>query len=434
MTRRSERERELFIFFSYVFKFLPSHATETPIARRELPIIDSRNKHMRTSSIFSVATSLLLLLALALPSAAASSKSLGINAVDIMWISMGQSPYGKDALEPAIDHITAACTRNLTSHVRFAATPYAASGFRSFYLADKQRYWNSTATLFRRIVSACPTVQLIPSLFWNWWAIPTLMKEPLGYAMTIESSQSRRFWSTYIQEFVAHIIDSGALPLQNIAAVELGNELNLLVDLNLTAGPGGANGVVSSQNNFTTTNMMLFQEWMASVITHAGSYKGPISTGHAVPRPSADHLRRSYYAPQRDWTPDSQSEFESILQSYCSCCTWCSVHYYATDAPSRPWTAADPNRILLSAAATTIASQGKQFYLGEFGDANPGSRPFSTSVLATLSDIAAAGIAPVVSTIWIWMFFQFSTTTAASYSILPGRDDAFIAEMQAFNS
>ena len=76
-------------------------------------------------------------------------------------------------------------------------------------------------------------------------------------------------------------------------------------------------------------------------------------------------------------------------------------------------------------------ARAASLYFGEFGDPLPGNRTWTRAVLAALP--AVADVTPL-ATVWVWEFFQFSATEAANFSLLPGRDAAIIATMNAFNA
>jgi hypothetical protein len=146
------------------------------------------------------------------------------------------------------------------------------------------------------------------SVFWNWFTVPDLMHEPLGAAMRNTTSATRAFMAAYFGD----IVDVAAAYPAAAARWELGNELNLIADLNLTgsdvsiAPSLGTPKFRTSADNFSTSDMIDFETWLAATMRTAASAKGLptiISTGHAIPRRCADHLQRSYHAPQRDWSP-----------------------------------------------------------------------------------------------------------------------------------
>jgi len=358
---------------------------------------------------------------------------VGTNTVDLLWNQLSLSPRGPQQVKESLSD---SCQQRNLTLTRFAATPYWPTQVTSTYSRSRQDYWaNMSKVVTAAAAAGC---RMIPSLFWNWFAFPDVAGEPLGDAMRNTSSRTRAMWAEYIRDFTTMFANE-----PTIVAWELGNELNLIADLDLSeqqpaiAPSMGTPTQRTRADNFSTADMMSFQSWLVDTIRQYDTMQRPISTGHAVPRPQAQHLRSSYFSPQRDWTPDTEDEYEDNLRDVTQCCEIMSLHYYPGAGAGWGWgNITDPNSTLpLRVAFTVAADLGKTFYVGEFGDADPGPRPFSHSVLKTLNSLYTyeEGGAAVMATIWVWEFYQFSPTVAASFSILPGRDDEMIAALEAAN-
>lgn len=399
----------------------------------------TRTQHPAHTSMRSVVVivlaAVIVVTSLAVVPAAAYSRAVGINAVDILWQTWSLSPFGAGGQEAALSHLKAACTANLTGAVvRFAASPFWPVQWNSTYFANKAAFWSSAASTLRNAVAICPEIRFLPSLFWQWWTVPDLNGEPLGAMMRNGSSKSRAFFVKYVNEFSTNVL--AAVPRRNFAGVELGNELNLLGDLDLAHTPThpslGQPAFRTAADNFSTDEMVAFESWLAAAIRGAAPGM-PVSTGHAIPRHDAEHLRRSYHAPARDWTPDSKQEYEANVAYTTRCCEIASFHYYNGSASNRPWAVAGGGSdSVLMVTARAVAQAGKRLYVGEFGDPDAGLRLWSHHVLDELKAVAET-VTDVLCSVWVWEFYQFSQTTPAPFSVIPGRDDDIIAAFQLFN-
>ncbi len=365
-------------------------------------------------------------------SIAALAPTVGINNIDLLWNQLGQGPRGVPQVTESMKD--SCLVRNLTL-TRFAATPYWPNQVKSTYIANRTLYWANVADL----VSTAKKMhcKLIPSLFFNWFAFADVAGEPLGDSMRNTSSKTRSMWLDYISEFVSLFRSE-----PTIVAWELGNELNLIADLNLTeqqpsiAPSMGTPEKRTQRDNFSTTDMIDLTEWMASSIrSYDTELQRPIGGGFATPRRSAAHLRESYLLPHRDWTADSEPQFEQNIADIHEGLDVVTVHYYPGSGDR--FGVQDPNSTqTLTIAALQAQRLGKSFYVGEFGNENPGPRVFSHAVLSCMQQLKTLHhmTVPVYGTIWVWEFYQFSATVAAPFSIVPGRDDAIIAALENFNA
>ena len=119
----------------------------------------------------------------------------------------------------------------------------------------------------------------------------------------------------------------------NIEAWEIGNELNLIVDLDMSEQqPSLAPTLGTAKNrtekdNFTTSEMITFQSdvvsWIRSIDSNA-----KLSTGNAIVRTNAWHLRQSYYDKERDWRNDTKEEYLQSVRDQSVCCQLISMHIY----------------------------------------------------------------------------------------------------------
>ena len=265
-------------------------------------------------------------------------------------------------------------------------------------------------------------VRLIPSLQWNHWAFVDICNETLRDMMRNSTSCSSRATNMFVTTVVKRYATAYA---DVVYAWELGNELDLLVDLDHTnsttncAPVLGTPATRSAKDNFTTVDMVSYQSEIAGWIrTAAGETDVLISSGHAVPRPAAHHLALSYHAAARDWTKDTEEELVQVLDLFHTDLDLICVHIY----PGDPLCVETPTlhqcesyrfghgpTYLLSvvAKAAAMAKPKQKFvYLGEFGtplpDRHNASSPlynFTMDMLDAAKKLNAPG---TLATYWSW--------------------------------
>lgn len=342
--------------------------------------------------------------------------------VDLLWQTLGAggSPQTVNA------SLRRACQSGFT-FVRFAGTPFWPLQASETLLLNATRYWEQMDGIVA--MAQAYNCYLMPSLFWNEFLFADLHDEPLRQMLTNASSASQIASLQYVATFVQRYATN-----PTIAAWEVGNEFNLNADLNMSGAtyvcaPGmGTPAFRTSADNHTTDDMIHYGSLVAAIIRTHDLLHRPISTGHAVPRAQAEHLRASYYNPWQDWGNDTVAELETNLVDVTSYADWMSVHVYPGAGMCR-WNITDPySTQLLRVISATAARGNTTLYVGEFGDATPGEGPFAMNVLALLSTSQRDGIG--IATAWVWEF----PSQNATYAIWPGQDDALIAAMQAVNS
>jgi hypothetical protein len=389
--------------------------------------------------------------------------------VDILWNAIGT---GQHNLSFVRTQLCDACADRGFRIIRFAATPFwPVDWHRSFY-RNETDYWRSVSTMLD-VAEECHC-QLIPSLFWNWNAIPDLVGEPLGQGLirgfstngsASSSSASRRVAVSYLRKFVALTVNrtvtininttapSSTATVPLMYAYELGNELNLMADLDLS---GDSHCVLQGcpvkrtlAQNFSTVDMIHFDSWLSDEIRDVACTYGSrcdasgnpvsISHGHSIPRKQAMHLVWSYHQRERDWTPDTEAQFLYYLNwTSFWCCDLVSVHYYASPDATRFGNTNPDNAtllpIMLSAMGTpTHWGNSRQLYIGEFGDCRPNvtDTNFEQSLLTNLAS-APPGTA-ALATIWVWMFDAFTKTEPYPCSKWPDQHMQSIELLRLYN-
>ena len=280
-------------------------------------------------------------------------------------------------------------------------------------------------------------VRLIPSLQWNHWAFVDLCNETLGGDMMRDpDSCAQRGSKEFVSTIVSRYSGAGSPYRDVVWAWELGNELDLLVDLDhanqttLCAPLLGTPQHRSSADNFSTADMVSYQGTVAGWIRKAaGKHTVLISSGHAIPRPSAKHLALSYPSHRVDWTKDTEQELVEVLQLFHTGLDLISVHIYPGPAacaadPSPPtcdnYRFGRPPPYLLHVAAKAAAASGKALYLGEFGLSLPDRRDPSSPIYNFTEQMldAAQSAGAALATIWAWE----DSNQAQTYGLFPANE------------
>ncbi|XP_062501784.1 uncharacterized protein LOC134178888 [Corticium candelabrum] len=349
---------------------------------------------------------------------------VSVNIVDLLWQYINTSTGGRPA---AIKAMQDASSRSFVFY-RFAASAYWPNELRLWFnTTTRTKYWQA----FDELVGDAEKIgaRLVPSIAWNQFAFCDVCKEPLQ-AYFNETSCTQQAIKRFTEDLVSRYCNSSV-----ILFWELGNEFNLLADLDMEgkhtsiAPSKGTPKIRTKADNVSTDQMIgLYYKWTSWI--RAIDPHRLISSGHAVPRASAQHLRRSYYMPQRDWTNDSREEFEKNLIDVNRPCDIMSVHLYSIYGDNLRFNISTDkhNADLLRIIKQTADRAGKILYLGEFGDPLPGDRLFTRNALRVIVEAFIE-----VSTVWVWEFYQTSATVPANFSLIPGRDDGIIKCMQSTN-
>lgn len=364
-------------------------------------------------------------MALVAPSPAAAA-ALGANKFDLMldylapWPPAGAAPEGYRRVRQAMAKkaIADAHDAGLT-FFRVAVTGYGPTQFNSrqgdltFWQSDPQRFWAALDQMFDDLDAA--GIGLVPSFAWNITQFPALGNDSVARFVQDPDSASRRLLGQFIGDFIARYKEH-----KTILFYELGNELNLLADLDGQKRNCKADPCI--WGNFTTADMTEFARRMAGLLRSLDPSRG-VSCGYSLPRANAAHLERraEFGGGGPDWTPDTADEFARNLVAINEPCDVISIHVYPQDQTrsSGPPPGAPYNPV--REAAKAARSAGKRLFIGEFGDA-AGATPFMAHLMDEIVrervDYAA---------IWVWQFYQTSTYAPAKFSIEPGFTDEIIA-------
>jgi hypothetical protein len=191
--------------------------------------------------------------------------------------------------------------------------PFARFSAGGYWPRDWGLYQTNRAEYFARLDGVVKSAErrgigLIPSLFWQWSAVPDLAGEPCN-RWGDPGSRTIAFMGQYTREVVTRYARSPA-----IWGWEFGNEYNLVADLPNASEhrppvqPGlGTPAQRSSEDDLTHAALRVaLREFALEVRKH--DPERIIVSGNAFPRISAWHQ-----AQEKSWTRDSREQFAEVL-------------------------------------------------------------------------------------------------------------------------
>lgn len=240
-------------------------------------------------------------------------------------------------------------------------------------------------------------IYVIPSLGYTQWYELT-ENETLNDLVTNNKSQSRQLMYKYLNQYITKYKD-----LECILFWELGNELNLRVDLPPPHDP---------TDTFTTPQMVQYVEEIVNYIQRMDDIR-PISSGYSCPRPAAWHL---YY--NQSWTIDSEEQWSKMMSWQNQPVDIISCHSYGHQAFFNESIGQIKQFYV---GADTAANDNKMFYVGEFGPSdlnysNPNTTKFVYNAIDSMVDIYnnysknGEKSSWILSTIWAWEDYTHGNT------------------------
>lgn len=377
--------------------------------------------------------------------AAAHRPSIGLNKFDLFLQYLGLASGGDGG--PAFQRVTTAMARKAMAdardtgvrYLRVSATGYAPSAYGrpgdlDLWRHSPTEHWR----LFDQMLADLEAygLRIVPVFVWNWTQFPAMSGETSAQLITNPDSQSSQLLATYIEQFVTRYRQH-----PSIYFYELTNELNLYADLDQVkkcwkreatrpelCGPMG---------NFTTNEMINFTGRLADLIRSLDDSR-PISSGHAMPLPYAQHLRNrpefSLGGPDR--SPDSRAEFEQILRHTHAGLDVVSVHFYNEQGWNQRFdNLGHDNAGLLRVVKQASDEMNKQLFVGEFADVAPhvsenAQAPFSTNVQELIVELQIP-----YSAAWVWQFYQLAPYKPEPlFNLEPGLTDSLILKLRDANA
>jgi len=273
--------------------------------------------------------------------------------------------------------------------------PFARFNAGGFWPCDWKLYREDKEAFFKRldgVVAAAREhgVGLIPSLFWLDSCVPDLVGEPRNQWANSDS-KTIAFMRRYVEEVVTRYRHEPA-----IWAWELGNEYSLACDLPDAAShrplvhpalgtPAGRSEADDLTHDMIVTVSRLFAE---AVRRH--DPLRPVTTGHSMPRPAAQHLRL-----EGSWTNDSVEEYaRNLIEVSPAPIDLVSVHLYPFD--SKRFGRADVSYAeILKHTRDAAAAAGRALFVGEFGapEENGDAAAARAQVLAMIDALVESEIA-----------------------------------------
>jgi hypothetical protein len=387
----------------------------------------------------------------------ASTQDIGANIPFLFLGYLGTAPGGVSAAMASLDDAKAAGI----THVRFIASGFYPTDMTQApgWVADPQGYWAA----FDAMVAAAGAhgIRLVPSILWNPYLFPDINGEPEGQ-LFVKGSKSRTMAEKYITQLVTRYASS-----DGILYWELGNELNLSADIDVSACnacDGGANYCAqldpprgtpcqrTAADEFYSCNSCRgapgatqedLGQFTADIAALVAGYdsKHAFSSGNSYPRPSAMHLGASP-CPACDWTLDTPAEYQTaLLALHPAGVAVMSVHHYPGPDLARFGSNDATGGALLSATAQIAATAGKTLYVGEFGQTRPGTVSCGGTISCggeatwaptrwVLDDIVTSQVPRAA--VWGFDFFQFCAAVPTCNTVISS--DPIVAAIGTHNA
>lgn len=297
----------------------------------------------------------------------------------------------------------------------------------SLYQTDPDKYF----ALMDGVVKAAEEtgVGLIPSLFWWTAGVPDLVGEPVGQWGNPES-KTQAFMRGYIQQVVGRYLNSPA-----IWAWEFGNEYSLAADLPNAADnrppivPSLGSPETRSEADDLTSELI-----RAATIAFATEIRmidpvRPITTGHSLPRPTAQHQYT-----EGSWGQDSVEEFRANLTFMTPDPNdLVSIHVYPEPNGKRFGVEGVSYRQILDEAFEASRDAGKGLFVGEFGAPPDNEAPWTpeTAMAEGLAMFKAIEESPVqLAAYWV---FDFSWQESSMNVTATNSRKAYLKALQEAN-
>jgi hypothetical protein len=285
--------------------------------------------------------------------------------------------------------------------VRTSVSPYANGWFeQAFFDADPGKQAQKRREFFAgfdAMLEACDRhgIRVVASLMWNVLNIGDLGRHSLHEGIVNPSSLGRERTEEFIRAVVTRYRDR-----PTIAMWEIGNEFNLVADLQFPNGVWGpepwTTGLVrDGSNNFTSDELAVFYRDIATLIRSIDS-RHLITTGSSAPRPAAMHLlRAARVGAPIDWTFDSAAELTEYMRlTHPDPIDALSIHYNEDPMVSLGGTMGSPENLRFYAAVAKELA--KPLLVGEIGyspDVRRYDTPAALSMMrATLPVIVELGL------------------------------------------
>ena len=348
----------------------------------------------------------------ACPAGSTAIRYAGANIFDSLWVtSTGMGTCCNATGGPAVwEDALAALEDARTSGVRvfrFFASLFGAGN--QMWVKTPALYWQQYDKLMDAIERK--GLYCIPSIgTGKMWmqvanAVTPGLNETVNDVVKNASSVSWRLQAKYFQEFTQRYAKR-----HSVLIWELGNELNLLVDLPAATGPA-SHGPCAPEQCYNTAAMVDYTSRLVAIIQKADA-KRPVSSGFSAPRASAYHQA---HCPQPGagkcklaggyWGLDSQEQWLQQLAAQNSAVDVISLHHYfnAKHCYFNKSNCGMKEVDIVSVAAKHFGKMGKVIYVGEYGGENPnftGPSKADQAFPAAILDAQVGAKNILLSTIW----------------------------------
>jgi len=266
-----------------------------------------------------------------------------------------------------------------------------------FWPKDWQLYFDNKEEYFRRMDAVVKSAEevgmgLIPSLFWYNATVPDLVGEPRNQWGN-HDSKTIAFMRNYTREVVTRYRQSPA-----IWAWEFGNEYSLEADLPNAAEhrpwvyPSLGTPETRSEADDLIHDIIVTASRLFAEEVRRHDALRPVTTGHSLPRPTAEHLRRGL-----GWHQDSTEEFRrNLIDVNPDPCDLVSVHVYPFDRVHRFGQPLIAYEKILNESMQAVGSVRKALFVGEFGspddEKHGGKKRAQNEIYAQLTAIERSGV------------------------------------------
>jgi hypothetical protein len=275
-------------------------------------------------------------------------------------------------------------------------------------------------------------VQIVPVLMWGGRKFALMTGESREELLTNPSSQSWKLLSRFVTEFVTRYRGR-----KTILFYELTNAFNNSADLDFEkrCAQRGDRPKCQVSGNFSTDQLIAFSGRFANLIRSVDPSR-LISSGYAMPRLQAEHLRaRPQWSPRGpDWTHDSREQFVKNLKDQHRHLDIISIHFYRGERNKRFGSSDVMDALVLAKRAADEA--GKPLFVGEFGEPDAMNAQPGTHVSSTIQKVLELKIP--YAAVWVWEFYQQSTFStrhnrANEMNLEPGYTDFLINQIRKAN-
>jgi len=280
--------------------------------------------------------------------------------------------------------------------IRFAACGYWPSEMK-LYVDDAEAYLKRLDRIFA--LAEKYEIGLIPSLFWYRPTVPDLVGEPCDQWGNKES-KTHAFMRQYTSQVVRRYHTSPAL-----WGWELGNEYNL--DKDLPADPSTLPPIVptlgtptarSERDRLSHEGLLVALREFARAVREIDTIHF-VTTGNAVPRASAWHLRN-----ENSWTTDAPDQFAQMLLDENPPPFAISVHLYKEDLQK------------IKSIGRIAREANRALFIGEFQIEQSQDQQGFNTTLQSMIDAEAT-----LAAIWVYNLSSQRDT----FSVTPQNDRAY---------